>query len=337
MASRRKDGRWAASLLTSQGRKWFYGSTEEEAEAAKSSYQGPQNQAAKGSLGAFVEAVWWPRVKARCKIPTQKRYSDLWRLHIGPRWEDYPIDGITLEECQAWLNEIPLGAKSVTLIREVLANILSLAEKTRRIQTNEVKWTAAPAPPAKRKRRDLDLDKMHALLLASKGTNMEGPVFAAAFLGMRRGEVCGLKVTDLDFKTSTIYLRRTRNKGYEGPLKKRREGEERVLSVTPSIMERIKAWISPGAIYVFSWEGRPVNPDRLTHNMSELCTKAKIPPMRFHDLRAAATSNLRALGVNPWRVMDILGHSSLDTTTIYQDEREEEIRAALGLLSAGIV
>jgi integrase len=345
MASKRSDGRWAASLKEGKKRLWFYSWTSEaDAEAQKLAYKEGSSKAAKpieGTLGHFVDAVWWPRIRARCKLPTQKRYADLWRLHVGAKWESYRLENIKLEDAQVWLNSLSekpksLSPKSVLLIREILVNILNLAEKTGRLPRNEVRWTVTPSAPKKKVRRDLTLDRMKALVKAAEGTDMEGPVFAAAFLGLRRGEVCGLKVTDLDVRSNLVHLRRTRSKNYEGPLKKRNEGEERILPVTASIMKRLRAYALPGSIYLFSWNGRPVNPDRLTHNMEELCKKAEVPVMTFHDLRAAAASNLRALGVDPWRIMQILGHSQIDTTTIYQDEREEDMRTALGALSEGM-
>ena len=335
MASQRSDGRWVASLYRKgHPRLWFYGSTQEEAEAKKSAYlsQNEPVKLAPGSVGEFVFAAWWPRILAKTKPPTQKRYSDIWRLHVSPTWQDAPLSSVKLEQVQSWLGSLELSPKSKELCKLVLSSILNLAEQLGRIPRNEAKWATLPKSKPKR-RVDLNLSKIHKLMKAAEGTDMEGPVFAAAYLGMRRGEVCGLKVTDLE--DGAIHIRRTRNKQYEGSLKSKAEGEERVLPVPPAMLARIRSFAQEGSIYVFSWNGGPLNPDRLTHNMEQLCAKAGIERLTFHDLRAAAGSNLRRLGVDPWTIMRILGHTKIDTTTIYQDEGDEEVREALGRMVGG--
>jgi len=54
-----------------------------------------------------------------------------------------------------------------------------------------------------------------------------------------------------------------------------------------------------------------MRPDRITHAMSSLCKRAKVPTVAFHDLRSYSASNLAALGVDLNTIMSILGHTKL--------------------------
>ena len=55
----------------------------------------------------------------------------------------------------------------------------------------------------------LSAEEMEKLFEALKGDKLELPVMLAAFYGLRRGEVLGLKWDAIDFKRNTISIRRT--------------------------------------------------------------------------------------------------------------------------------
>ncbi len=105
----------------------------------------------------------------------------------------------------------------------------------------------------------------------------------------------------------------------------------RELPLTPETLQALARYVRPGEIYLFGPRaGGPVDPGSATKAMPRLCKAAGVPPMGLHDLRSYAASNLRALGCDPWEIMEILGHSDIDTTTIYVDADDEGKRKALG-------
>lgn len=55
----------------------------------------------------------------------------------------------------------------------------------------------------------LDAEELQHLFEVVKGTKLELPVLVAAFYGLRRGEVCGLKWDAIDFERGTITIRHT--------------------------------------------------------------------------------------------------------------------------------
>lgn len=57
--------------------------------------------------------------------------------------------------------------------------------------------------------RFYDADEMNLLFDAVKGTRLEIPVMLAAFYGLRRSEVIGLKWDSVDFNRNTITIRHT--------------------------------------------------------------------------------------------------------------------------------
>ncbi|MCI0830822.1 MAG: site-specific integrase, partial [Chloroflexi bacterium] len=67
--------------------------------------------------------------------------------------------------------------------------------------------------------------------------------------------------------------------------------------------------------YVFTQaDGRPVDPDAITRNFTELIRKAELPHLTVHGLRHAHATLLLESGINPKVVSERLGHATIATT-----------------------
>ena len=60
--------------------------------------------------------------------------------------------------------------------------------------------------------------------------------------------------------------------------------------------------------------GTPVDHRNATREFRALLESAKLPPIRFHDLRHTAATLLLTLGVDPRTIMETLGHSQISLT-----------------------
>jgi len=76
--------------------------------------------------------------------------------------------------------------------------------------------------------------------------------------------------------------------------------------------------------------GEPTSPYSLSKYWRTIRVKARVPSLRFHDLRHTAVSLLLALGVPPHVVREIVGYSDIKVTmTVYAHGRLDEKAAAL--------
>ncbi|MFR8411147.1 MAG: tyrosine-type recombinase/integrase [Butyricicoccus sp.] len=66
----------------------------------------------------------------------------------------------------------------------------------------------AVSPPKKRQReaKFYTPEQLGVLLAKAVGTRLELPMFICAYLGLRRGELCGLRWSDIDFEHQTITI-----------------------------------------------------------------------------------------------------------------------------------
>jgi integrase len=153
---------------------------------------------------------------------------------------------------------------------------------------------------------------------------------------MRRGEVLGVRWSDVDLDVGSLRITRTlittgaRRKGEPGmawDTPKTAKGCRQVAldpaTVTAlrqhrarQLAERLAAGeaYDDGDLVVCLADGTPVHPKTLSYTFEREIRRAGLPPIRLHDLRHThATPALRA-GVHPRVVPERLGHANVGNT-----------------------
>lgn len=180
-------------------------------------------------------------------------------------------------------------------------------------------------------------EELKMLFQLVRGTILELPVLFAAFYGLRRSEVIGLKWDAIDFENKTISIRHTIVEQYEnghrvyvardrtktqssrrtlplvGPF------EDALLRLRNQIEENRKTC---GDCYNTDYLdyinvdilGNLISPDMISRRFPELLQKNGMRRIRFHDLRHSCASLLYANGVPLKDIQIWLGHSTINTT-----------------------
>ena len=183
-------------------------------------------------------------------------------------------------------------------------------------------------------------------------------------LGLRRGEVLNIVVADIDLSpafphitisqkkaTATTWPWHTKNRairmvalprtmrvpGYvaelEGDVIRLIEdlGEQPYLCIEPKYYRKLMNWQAEGKLTDEDIADPTGNFQRQFRNLQ---TRAAVrPTKRFHELRAAfATKMIAAHGIE--QAADALGHSSIETTRVYDRRTQESLVAEIGLLAS---
>jgi integrase len=122
--------------------------------------------------------------------------------------------------------------------------------------------------------------------------------------GMRRGELMGLRWSDIDIPNRKAYLHNTKN------------GDPRQVPLTKTAIEILSALTKEQSGIVF-----PMSLGTLRIQFERVCNKAKeryqelgtnpFEDLRFHDLRHEALSRLSDAGLNVIELSHISGHKTL--------------------------
>jgi integrase len=140
--------------------------------------------------------------------------------------------------------------------------------------------------------------------------------------GMRRGEIFGLKWSDVDFEERVLTIRAFNTKTMQ----------ERQVSLTTRLMiELERIWEESPKIkdlLVFGFT------DNVKKSWTSVRTKAGLPDVRFHDLRHTAATCLVAAHLPLPEVGRVLGHTQANTTYRYVNANIETTRRAAALLDA---
>ncbi len=146
--------------------------------------------------------------------------------------------------------------------------------------------------------------------------------------GLRRGEILGLKWTDVDLDAGTLSVQRSLDKdGTFNPPK--RKNSRRTVKLTGQATEALKGHrarqneerLRLGSLWedrdlVFPNQvGKPMNADNLYHRgFKPLLQKAGLCGFTFHSLRHTCATLLVSKNVNPKIVSEMLGHATISQT-----------------------
>ncbi|MGN7799060.1 tyrosine-type recombinase/integrase [Leifsonia sp. 22587] len=148
--------------------------------------------------------------------------------------------------------------------------------------------------------------------------------------GMRRGEIIGLRWSDVNMDKSTITIRNNRTTAGTTIVENapKTSAGRRTITYDPmtggvlltwGAQQRAEAdtlgsaWEDTG--YVFTYvDGQPLKPQYVTRLFDKLRVQAGLPRMTFHGLRHERASLLLASGAELGLVSKMLGHSSVSVT-----------------------
>ena len=209
----------------------------------------------------------------------------------------------------------------------------------RRALGQAVRWGRLPrnvallvTPPAAVWHEQAALTPEHGrtLLAAARGDRLEALYRVALTLGLRLGEVLGLRWVDVDLAAGTLRVTQTVQRiGGQlvfGEPKTRRS--RRTLPLPTMLKQSLAdhrerqcaareraggAWSGSGLVFTTRL-GTPLEPRNVVRSFKALLRRAGLPDIRFHDLRHTCASLLVATGHHPRVVMETLGHSQIGIT-----------------------
>ena len=264
-----------------------------------------------------------------------------------------------------------------SLLEKASRSCASAGNKCRELLNAAMKDAAAegfihrnPVPdtkPYKRKKPKivvLSKEKMKLFLEKASDSNWYLEILLGLFMGLRKGEISGLKFSDIDVENRTLRIERQVTsdpyvgKGDSKIVKYRMVEKEpktmnsyRTLRVPETIMDEIrkrkqqndlkKEQFGEGYMYndyiSCAENGAEQSAFAFNNALTKLCGRNGLPHLTVHSLRHMYATILTEQGVPLVKVSALLGHSSVHTTFEYYCEVMDENEKIIGFMNDAFV
>lgn len=358
----KKGGRYYAVVYegvnrtTGRGRHRWYasGTTRREAEKVlagliKRQHDGDYRSPERITFGTYLLERWLPVQQTRLKRSTWDNQRRNVENHVIPHLGNIPIRELQPEDIDGLYAHLltvgrrnrgggGLSPKTVrnvhALIRKalgdaerkgtVLRNVATLADPPRISSATAgefIVWTA---------------EELHQFLEHDvSAERLQPALFLAAFTGMRRAEVLGLRWRAVDLEAGRLSVQTSLvSVGYEVRLEETKTNySRRTVDIDPRTVAVLRRWRTRQLeeAVVAGWrpradtlvftkpDGTWIHPDSFSDLWVTLVERSSLPRIRLHDLRHTHASTMLAAGVPVRVVSERLGHSNVAfTMNVYQ-------------------
>ena len=260
-------------------------------------------------------------------------YRGMIENYLKPQLGEIRLQKLTARDIQqyyTWLmDEKELSPNTVIKHHNLLTNTLNAAERQEYITKNPMR---AVSPPKKRQReaKFYTPEQLGILLDKAVGTRLELPVFICAYLGLRRGELCGLRWSDVDLEHKTITIENTRTQAGKKEIEKgtKTASSTRTLYLPDTLCDMLKATkenqqacraeyknaYDDNDYVVVMEDGRPFRPNYLSELFGKFLADNDLPKIVLHELRHTFASLSNQAGIPAYNIGKALGHSTPATT-----------------------
>ena len=336
---RRKDGRWEARYIFMRlpdGKakyKSVYGKTHDIAKEkqlagmlALAKEKHPSCELTLKEL--FVQYL----AQTDVKTSTRERYWFMLKRHIVPYFGEMSATKLTAKELSSFLLHLKkngrldgkggLSAKTVRDMAVLMKTLLRFAQREYHCVCDALN---AKLPACTQKNVEVlseqELTTMSKVLSPSK--KITCAVMLALHAGLRVGEVCALRVRDIDFMTGTIQICRSvqrmtlNGKSQLLVQRPKSDSSERIVPLHSELLHLLRiitANMLPDAYLMTGLIDQPMDPRACQYQFTVLLKCCGIRHRGFHALRHTFATRCIENGADIKSVSEMLGHSDIKTT-----------------------
>jgi integrase len=242
--------RYTVQTPTGSKRKTLYGKTRREVDEKLTKAKADRDgglvfDADNMKVGEYLERWLVDSVRDTVRSTTFERYEQVVRLHIRPVLGKLKLKNLSPAHVRGLYREkldAGLSPRTVQYVHVTLHKALKQAIMDGLIPRNA---TEAVKPPQVRREemQPLSPEQVKVLLEAARGERLEALYVLAVTMGLRQGELLGLKWEDVDLEARTLQVRRTLTTAKGGPVLStpKTKGSRRSVKLTQSAVEALRS------------------------------------------------------------------------------------------------
>jgi integrase len=260
------------------------------------------------TVGEYVERWLKDSVQGTVRQSTYDVYGYMVHPHIVPGLGRLKLKSLNPAHVRAFYRDrldTGLSPATVHKMHVVLHKALDGAVSDGLIPRNAAKGVKVPQAGSRKEIRPLTSQQARDLFDAARGDRLEALYVLAIATGLRQGELLALKWEDVELEEAVLRVRRTLTRSggkvEVGPPKT--PNSRRSVGLTSRAVEALRAHLArqlaemeemgslyrPGGLVFANEIGGIINPSNLRNrHLVRLLERAKLPKVRFHDLRTRA-------------------------------------------------
>ncbi|MCH5299006.1 MAG: site-specific integrase [Ruminococcus sp.] len=302
-------------------------------------------------------SIYFENAKNTLSEYNYKHYQNIVKNYISPALGHLKLKDITPLHIQKFVNQLQeiqtntktgkLAPATVRRYYTVAQSIFHSAYKLGIIGINPADGDRITLPKLEEEKTEIfNTTELQQVMQALENEPLQFKVLIhlAVITGCRRGELVGLKWSDINFTTRVLTVQRSNYKVTGQPIqsKETKTGKRRYITIPPYCVKLLRkyraeqskhrlllgdSWQGENWVFIQA-DGQPMYPSTPTLQFSKFLKRNGISHKKFHALRHTSATLLLSNGTNIKNVASRLGHTQLKTTDRYVHAVEEEDRKA---------
>ncbi len=272
--------------------------------------------------------MWKQEKKQYVKASTMAAYSLIIQNHLELRFEN--LNDVTSRSVQKMVDSKLKDGLNVSTVKGLLVVLKMLLRfgETNGWITHRTITVRFPTPRIKSRPYVLTVSEEQRMLkyLTCHPDRYNLGLLICLHTGMRIGEVCSLKWSDVDLDTGTIRIRRTVHRIYTAEEGIRRSeltidspktAEScRDIPITGGLASALHEYSgsAPRDLFVISGRSHPTEPQTMRNHFKRVAAALGLSMRRFHGLRHTFATRCVESRCDYKTLSSILGHSNVSTT-----------------------
>lgn len=307
-------------------------------------------------FGEWVEFWYENHCKPAVRPNTRTGYENNIRLYIRPRLGGIPLNKLTINDIQQFINWMRqdgrseyresrgegLSANTIRHCCGLCRRALEKAVAEKLIVRNPTE--ECKLPPARRmEMRLLSREELQKLLIQAQAEGYYEVFLLELTTGLRVGELMALQWDDLNLNTGELRIERQvcQIKGELLIQPPKNKASIRTVILPTAVVTALKKykqtvfsrWMFPSP----KKEDAPIAPSVASHRLAKILKHAGCKKVRFHDLRHVFATNALEHGMDVKTLSTVIGHiSSATTLNVYAHVTSDMQRQAAAKIDQGI-
>jgi len=332
--TKRKDGRYMGKFIVGYNEhgkaqyQYVYGKSYDEAE---SKVLIGQEVASRYLSGRYITVgkvyrEWLNAVVNRVKDSSLANYRAKFEKHILPNFGDVPCADLSAGHINEFINQKLTEGLAASYVRDIFTVFKSMLRYAQEEYGFKLSLKNVVLPKIEKKQTERISDAEQKQLIAHLKANMSLTAFGILLslcMGLRIGELCGLKWCDVDFQNKILHIRRTVQRiTYANGSRKTKviistpktATSFRDIAIPDFLMTYFKMFRNEADFFILSGADNPIEPRTMQYRYQKILQSAEIETHNFHKLRHTFATNCAEKGFDTKTLSMILGHSTVNLT-----------------------